>query len=185
AGRIPGRQRGREVPCLPQAPDDDAREGGAALVGRSPDIAVVGAGIAGTATACRLAEEGHSVTLIDSHAPGWGASGRNPGFLWLQTKAAGYPMDFAIAGRRFAEDFAAGLPDFGFRASGGLIAYRDERLADIAEDFAKDRQAAGLPVRHIDEAEARSFCPALSERTRGALHNPLDAHQDTPRLVEV
>lgn len=173
------------MPRLPQAPHDDAREGGTAPVGRSPDIAVVGAGIAGTATACRLAEDGHSVTLIESHAPGWGASGRNPGFLWLQTKAAGYAMDFALAGRRFAEDLAAGLPDFGFRTCGGLIAYRDDSLREVAEDFARDRQAAGLPVRHIDAAEARSLCPALSESIRGALWNLLDAHQDTSRLVEI
>ncbi|MGE0212963.1 MAG: NAD(P)/FAD-dependent oxidoreductase [Parvibaculaceae bacterium] len=145
----------------------------------------MGAGIAGTATACRLAEEGHSVTLIDSHAPGWGASGRNPGFLWLQTKAAGYTMDFALAGRRYADDLAAELPDFGFRASGGMIAYRDDSLRDIAEDFARDRQAAGLPIRHIDGADARSLCPALSESIHGALWNSLDAHQDTSRLVEV
>lgn len=151
---------------------------------KSPDILVVGAGIAGAATACFLARDGLSVALVDARHPAFGASGRNPGFLWLQTKPSGYTMDFALAGRRFAQAIADELPDFGFRASGGLVVYRDEALRGVAEDFARDRQAAGLPVSHIDGDEARALCPVLGRSIAGALWNPLDAHQDTRRLVD-
>ncbi len=148
-----------------------------------PDVIVVGAGVAGAATAYHLAKEGLSVTLIEKERPAWGASGRNPGFLWLQTKAAGFPMGFALAGRRYAEELAKELPDFGFRASGGLIVYRDEEFRPLAERFAADRQAAGLPLSHLNGDEVREICPALSQAVSGALWNPLDAHQDTRRLV--
>lgn len=97
-------------------------------------VVVVGAGIAGTASAYYLHQAGFTVALFDTHHPGWGASGRNPGFLWLQTKAAGLAMDFSLAGRRFAEALAYDLPDFCFRASGGLITYRDDVFEPVGSD---------------------------------------------------
>ncbi len=147
------------------------------------DALVIGAGIAGAATAYFLTKTGLSVCLVEARCPAWGASGRNPGFLWLQTKPNGLAMEFALAGRAFAEDLAGNLPDHGFRSCGGLIAYRDEALREIAEKFAQDRRSAGLPTRHIDRAEAMSLCPRFSPTISGAVWNPLDAHQDTRRLV--
>jgi glycine/D-amino acid oxidase-like deaminating enzyme len=43
------------------------------------DVAVIGAGFAGTAAALTLAEAGASVVVLDAAEPGWGASGRNNG----------------------------------------------------------------------------------------------------------
>jgi len=43
------------------------------------DVCVVGAGIAGCATALELAERGYRVALIDAERVGWGASGRSGG----------------------------------------------------------------------------------------------------------
>jgi glycine/D-amino acid oxidase-like deaminating enzyme len=50
----------------------------------SPDVVVVGAGLAGCAGARFLAESGASVVLVDSGSIGAGASGRNGGFLFRQ-----------------------------------------------------------------------------------------------------
>ena len=85
------------------------------------DVLVIGAGIAGAATAYHLSKAGMSVCLVEARQPAWGASGRNPGFLWLQTKPKGLSMEFSLAGRGFAEELAAQLPEYGFRACGGLI----------------------------------------------------------------
>jgi sarcosine oxidase, subunit beta len=147
------------------------------------DALVIGAGIAGAATAYFLTKAGLSVCLVEARCPAWGASGRNPGFLWLQTKPNGLAMQFSLAGRIFAEELADQLPEYGFRNCGGLIAYRDDALSEIAENFAQDRRSAGLPARHIDRAEALSLCPRLGPTVSGAVWNPLDAHQDTRRLV--
>jgi len=43
------------------------------------DVCVVGGGFTGIATALTLAERGYSVTLLEQHRVGWGASGRNGG----------------------------------------------------------------------------------------------------------
>ncbi len=148
-----------------------------------PDFLVIGAGIAGVATARHLAKIGCPVELIEARRPAWGASGRNPGFLWLLTKPAGIAMEFAAAGRRHAESLSLELPEYGFRACGGLIVYRDEALVDVARSFAEDRQRAGLPARLVDGDEARRLCPRLSPLVKGAIWNSLEAHQDTRRLV--
>ena len=44
-------------------------------------VAVIGAGIVGTVTACFLRREGHAVTLLDRDAPGSGASFGNSGVI--------------------------------------------------------------------------------------------------------
>lgn len=44
------------------------------------DVVVIGAGLAGCATALELAARGCKVALIEAHKIGWGASGRNGGF---------------------------------------------------------------------------------------------------------
>lgn len=45
------------------------------------EIAVVGGGMAGLATALGLAERGRKVTVLEARRIGWGASGRNGGFV--------------------------------------------------------------------------------------------------------
>ncbi|WP_193180675.1 NAD(P)/FAD-dependent oxidoreductase [Nisaea sediminum] len=45
------------------------------------DICVVGGGMAGLATALGLAERGRDVVLLEANRIGWGASGRNGGFV--------------------------------------------------------------------------------------------------------
>lgn len=45
------------------------------------DIAIVGAGLAGSSLALHLAEAGVSTVVIEARQPGWGASGRNAGHV--------------------------------------------------------------------------------------------------------
>ena len=43
------------------------------------DVCVIGGGYTGLSTALHLAQNGHSVVLLEAHKAGWGASGRNGG----------------------------------------------------------------------------------------------------------
>ena len=58
----------------PPAPDTPALDSS-----MSTDVLVIGAGYTGLSTALHLAERGARVCVLDAHAPGWGASGRNGG----------------------------------------------------------------------------------------------------------
>ena len=45
------------------------------------DIAVIGGGLAGLTVALELKKQGHTVVLLEARRVGWGASGRNGGFV--------------------------------------------------------------------------------------------------------
>lgn len=147
-----------------------------------PDVLVVGAGISGAAAACFMARRGMRVRLVDRFHPAWGASGRNPGFLWFQHKPAAH-IAYYTAARSFAGALAEEMPDYGFRASGGVLTWRDDAVAPLATAHVADRQAAGIPCELLDRAALREVCPALGPRVSGACWCPLDAWQDTARLV--
>lgn len=151
---------------------------------KSPDVIVLGAGIVGAATAYFLAQKRFRVLLIEGEAPAWGASGRNPGFQWLHTRKAGLQMELGLAGRRLADHLRETLDDFEMRPSGGMIYFLDERQEPLFRAFVAERRAAGLPMELIDGKAAREHCPVLSEKVLGASWNPLDAHQNTARLVD-
>lgn len=147
------------------------------------DAIVVGGGLVGAATAYFLARRGVRVLLLEAEQPGWGASGRNPGFQWLHTRKAGLQMDLGLAGRRLSDTLAEELDDFEFRPCGGMIYFSDERQLPLLRSFVAERRGAGLPMELLDAKAAREHCPALSERVIGASWNPLDAHQNTRKLV--
>jgi glycine/D-amino acid oxidase-like deaminating enzyme len=65
------------------------------------DVAVVGAGLAGSSLALHLAEAGASVAVIEAREPGWGASGRNAGHV--------------VSHREYAAGALASLPERGER----------------------------------------------------------------------
>jgi glycine/D-amino acid oxidase-like deaminating enzyme len=67
----------------------------------SADLAIVGAGIAGIATAYHAARAGARVVVLDARTVADAASGRNAGFL-----LAGVAENFVAAARRYGEDRA-------------------------------------------------------------------------------
>jgi glycine/D-amino acid oxidase-like deaminating enzyme len=148
------------------------------------DVIVVGGGIVGAATAYFLARRKVKVLLIEAETPAWGASGRNPGYQWLHTRRAGLQMELGLAGRKLADILVEELDGFEFRPSGGMIYFFDERQQPLFESLVAERRAAGLPMELIDGKQARKRCPMLSDRVAGATWNPLDAHQNTKKLVD-
>lgn len=61
------------------------------------DVVIVGAGFLGLSTALHAAQHGLDVVLLESHQPGFGASGRNTGFVVPSLKASIGPADVAKA----------------------------------------------------------------------------------------
>lgn len=89
------------------------------------DVAIVGGGYTGLAAARALARHGASVVVLERHTVGWGASGRNGGFV-----LPGYKPDVAVLARRLGLDEARRLFGLSLEAVDSLERLiRDENIA--------------------------------------------------------
>jgi glycine/D-amino acid oxidase-like deaminating enzyme len=77
------------------------------------DVAIVGAGFLGLSLALHLAERGAQVCVLETHEPGFGASGRNTGFV-VPAFSGGVGPDEAVA--RLGPDYGERLSRFIGRA---------------------------------------------------------------------
>ncbi|HUH38465.1 MAG TPA: FAD-dependent oxidoreductase, partial [Spongiibacteraceae bacterium] len=69
------------------------------------DVAVVGAGLAGSSLALHLAEAGLDVVVLEARQPGWGASGRNAGHVLPTLKNREVFKRFPDGGKQFLDIF--------------------------------------------------------------------------------
>ncbi len=156
------------------------------------DVAIVGGGFMGLSAALHLAEAGAQVALVEAHAPGWGASGRNGGQVipgWKddpETLAARLGPDL---GERMAAlgDGAADLVhaliarhgiDCDLRRDGWIHALHGAAPRAQAERRARAWQRFGAPVRLLDAAETNALLGTSAYAggyldPRGAGLNPL------------
>jgi glycine/D-amino acid oxidase-like deaminating enzyme len=124
------------------------------------DLAVVGGGVMGCATALRAAEGGMRVVLLEQSSLCSGASGVNAGTLSLQIKRIKL-MPYALRGHEWWE--AAG-DAVGFRRTGGCTIAFTEREAEQLHERMAMKAAAGAPIEMISPAEVAAREPNLSRR---------------------
>ncbi|MCW2496806.1 glycine oxidase ThiO [Jatrophihabitans sp.] len=149
------------------------------------DVAIVGAGVIGTAVAWRAAQRGLTVTLFDPD-PTRGAWRTAAGMLAPITElhyaeSALLRLNLASLARypSFVEEL--GLPT-GYRANGTLEVAWD--AADLAalRDLHAFGTSLGLSSRLVDGAELRAIEPGLAPGLPGGLVADSD-HQVDPRLL--
>ncbi|NKX56675.1 NAD(P)/FAD-dependent oxidoreductase [Arthrobacter mobilis] len=147
-------------------------------------VLVVGGGLVGTSTAYFAAREGLNVTLLEQKHIAYGASGRNPGFVWLHCRNPGWALNISLKGRALYDQLKEDLPvPFEFRAEGGLIYFHDERQAPIFKEFVEARQADGLDMTLLDGKEVREKVGPIREDVVGASFCANDAQINTPTVV--
>jgi sarcosine oxidase subunit beta len=145
---------------------------------RMHDVAVIGGGVMGCATALRLAEGGMRVALLERETIGAGASGVNAGTLSLQVKRLSL-LHYAMRGSQMwaRMDQSLGF-DVHFRQPGGLnLAFTDAE-ADTLMQRSDERRAAGLPIEIVDSRKAREIEPHLTDKIAAAAFCPLDGFVD-------
>lgn len=156
----------------------------------SPDVVVLGAGLAGLGVAWRAAQRGARVVVVDRGRAGAGASHVAAGMLAPVAEAdAGEQALLALgldSARRwpaFARELheATGV-DPEYREVGTLVVARDRDDAEALVREAALRDELGAPVRRVLPSEARRLEPALAPTVRAALHAP-DDHVADPRAT--
>lgn len=160
------------------------------------DVAVIGGGIAGVATALHLAERGVSVALLERETIASRASGRNDGQLLLGlgehyhrihgqfgAERAMLLWDFLHANNvLLRERLAAADIDCDFALMGGL------RLAETEHEWSELEAAASLlaqenrPHGLVPAAQLGDWLP-LGAGYHGALHLPEEAILQPARMV--
>ncbi len=161
------------------------------------DVVVIGGGLMGTATSYWLAREGVSVALLEREAIGWGATGRNGGFV-VAGPAGGYTDAITRLGHETAyvvmTDTMANQQlvrqvleeeriECSYREPGSLrlaLMHDEEQLR--AEVVAC--QADGFPAEFLDrEATQRLIKTKLSAEIRGGRLKPGQGLVHSARFV--
>ncbi len=151
----------------------------------SRSVLIVGGGIVGCATAYFCAREGMDVTLVERRMIGYGASGRNPGFLWLHCRTPGFALDIARAGRALYPELLEVLPGgFEFRPSGGMMYFMTPDQGTVFEEFVAARREDGLDISLIDGDEVRRLVPPIRPDVLGASYCAEDAQIVTPTVLD-
>ena len=136
------------------------RDSGATLP-RSADIVIIGAGYTGLSCALALARAGRSVTVIDSGAPGFGASSRSGGIV-----GHGHRLSYAKLEARYGTPKARAILREGVAAFDFTIGLIERERIDVK--FARVGRFRGCATASDYETNARE-----AERLRSEIGVPL------------
>ncbi len=153
----------------------------------SYDIAVIGGGLVGSATAYGLARQGMRVIVLDEGDIALRASRANFALVWVQGKGDGMP-EYAAWARLSAEiwhELAAELMetsgvDVFHGKPGGLKFVLDaEEKQAYGEQLERIRSAAsppGFEYEFLDRKALHNLVPPLGPDVLGAYYSPHDGH---------
>jgi glycine/D-amino acid oxidase-like deaminating enzyme len=151
---------------------------------RDAEIAIVGAGYTGLSTALHLAERGQTAVVIEAEEPGFGASGRNTGWLepnwWTKQprdivalhgpeRAARLSRWVANGPQRLAEWEARYAMRLQRDQTGLLLATAEPKRAESLATEAADWQALGVRNEYLEGAALERHVALPSHEYRGAL----------------
>ena len=152
------------------------------------DVAVIGGGITGSATAYHLARAGVRAIIVDRHDIGTEASGRNAGSLHGQIQH----QSFVELGDEWATQFLPALNfladslqlwsvlsdelgvDLEVKTRGGLLLVDNVAQMRHVERKVKLEQSAGIDSRMLDQGELLELAPYVSEKIIGAEYCPIE-----------
>jgi glycine/D-amino acid oxidase-like deaminating enzyme len=149
----------------------------------SCEVAVVGAGIVGAATAFEMHERGVDVLLLDRGEVSSGTTGLGEGNVLCSDKDTGPELELTIAGLRLYDELDERLgPVARIRRKGALIVHRTHESWAAEPARVERLRAAGVDGRLVSASELRAMEPQLTGRVEGASFFPRDLQCD-PRAI--
>src|SRR4051812_2684619 len=149
----------------------------------APDVAVVGAGIVGAATARELAGRGARVLLLDRGEVSGGTTGLGEGNVLACDKPVGPELALTLVGLRVYEEIEARLgAEARIRRAGALVVHPDAATWAAEPDRVERLRAAGVEAEVLDAGAARRLEPRLTGELHGAARFPGDLQCD-PRAI--
>lgn len=146
------------------------------------DIAIIGAGIVGTACAHALAIRGASVAVIDRSLPASGTSSHCEGNLLVSDKGAGPELDLArhslamwpVLSKQLEEELGPAFPSVEFEPKGGIVVTTTESGAQPLINFATEQRKSLIDARVLALDEAFEREPWLNPEITAAVYYPED-----------
>ncbi|MHA6645634.1 NAD(P)/FAD-dependent oxidoreductase [Mesorhizobium sp. A623] len=143
------------------------------------DVAVIGGGIIGCATAWRLAEKGISVSVFERGTIASEQSSRAWGFIRQQGRNEAELPLAAEANRLWTElTERFGNKSIQFVRGGILVPAESESDVDRVVKGHETARAFGLDTRLLDSNEVKALLPEMSGAWRAGLFTAGDAHAD-------
>jgi glycine/D-amino acid oxidase-like deaminating enzyme len=139
------------------------------------DIAVIGGGIMGCATALRMAEGDMRAIVLDQGDLGQGASGSNAGTLSLQIKRVNL-MPYALKGHHEWEAMGESV---GFRKTGGYTLAFTERESELLHERQTLKAEAGAPIEFVSNNQIRNAEPNLTQKVISASYCAEDGYANS------
>jgi glycine/D-amino acid oxidase-like deaminating enzyme len=150
---------------------------------RSPEVAVIGAGIVGAACALFLARSGARVELFERAFPGAGSSGAGEGNILAWDKELERELPLALRSAALWPELAAELaPDIEYDRKGSIVVTETEAELQAAVERAAVLAPLGVPSAPLSGAELRAEEPLSAPDLPGGVFYPDDA-QVEPRLA--
>jgi glycine/D-amino acid oxidase-like deaminating enzyme len=148
------------------------------------DVAVIGAGIAGSAVARELAVRGARVLLVDRAGVSEGTTGRGEGNVLASDKDAGPELELTRHGLRVYDELEERLgPEARIRRKGALIVHPEAGMWAAEPARLERLRAAGVPGELLDAEAVRAAEPALDGALLGASWFPGDLQCDPARIA--
>jgi D-hydroxyproline dehydrogenase subunit beta len=150
---------------------------------RPCEVAVVGAGIVGAATAFELQRRGVDVALLDRGAVSGGTTGLGEGNVLCSDKEAGPELDLTVAGLKVYDEIEELVGARArIRRKGALIVHRDAGGWTGEPGRLRRLRGAGVDGQLVVADELRAMEPELTGDVHGASFFPHDLQCD-PRAI--
>jgi D-hydroxyproline dehydrogenase subunit beta len=150
---------------------------------KSCEVAVVGAGIVGAATAWELHARGVDVALLDRGEVSGATTGLGEGNVLCCDKEAGPELELTIAGLRVYDELEERLGEAArIRRKGALIVHRRQDTWAGEAVRVEHLRAAGAQGYLVEVDDVRAMEPELTGELAGASFFPADL-QCAPRAI--
>ena len=143
---------------------------------RTADAVVIGAGIAGCATAYYLSKKGLNVVVVDKGAVGDEQSSRAWGFVRQQARTA-RELPLMIAGAIVWQEMESELgADVEWNEGGSLTLAGDKEILGRIRAWLKVGEQFGIETKFLTNEDVKELLPAMRGEWLGAMYTPSDGH---------
>ena len=143
---------------------------------KSYEVAVIGGGIVGCATAYYLAESGLEVIIIEKNDIASGTSSRCDGNVSIVDKDPGFESHMSQVSQQLLEELAEKLDmPFEYRKHGSILVCDNDEEMEACINWVNIQKENGLKFNVLDQQDIRNESPFFAEDIPGGLECETDS----------